>query len=57
MRILIALVFGMTLAGFGSIAWANPGDVSAPPTLTIPFDEETETAVQAEVTRQVLTFM
>jgi hypothetical protein len=45
MRILIALVFGMTLAGFGSIAWANPGDVSAPPTLTIPFDEETETAV------------
>jgi hypothetical protein len=57
MRNLIALVFGMTLAGFGSIAWANPGDVSAPPTLTIPFDEETKTAVQAEVTRQVLTFM
>ena len=56
MRNLIALVFGMTLAGFSSIAWANPGDVSAPPTLTIPFDEETD-AVQAEVTRQVLTFM
>lgn len=57
MRDLIALVLGVSLTGFTSIAWANPEDVPAPPTFTIPFDEEDEATLQAEVTRQVLTFL
>jgi hypothetical protein len=57
MRDLMALVLGVSLAGFTSIAWANPEDVPAPPTFTIPFDEEDEATLQAEVTRQVLTFL
>jgi len=57
MRDLIALVLGVTLAGFTSVAWANPKDVPAPPTLTIPFDEKDQATLQAEVTRQVMTFL
>lgn len=57
MRDLMALVIGMTLAGFTSIAWANPEDIPVPPTFSIPFDEEDESTLQAEVTRQVLTFL
>lgn len=54
---LMALVLGMTLAGFTSIACANPEIVPAPSPLAIPFDEEDETALQAEVTKQVVTFV
>jgi hypothetical protein len=54
---LIALVLGMMLAGFTHFAWANPEDDPAPPTFTIPFDEEDEASLQAEVTRQALTFL
>jgi hypothetical protein len=57
MRDLMALVLGVMLVGFTSIAWANPEDSPAPPTFTIPFDEEDEATLQAEVTRQVLTFL
>lgn len=57
MRNFIALVLGVMLAGFTSIAWANPKDVPAPPTFTIPLDEEDEATLQAEVTKQVLTFL
>lgn len=54
---LMALVLGMTLAGFTSIACANPEIVPAPSPFAIPFDEEDETALQAEVTKQVVTFL
>ena len=57
MRNLIALVLGVMLAGFTPFAWANPEAAPAPPTFTIPFDEEDEAALQAEVTRQVLAFL
>jgi hypothetical protein len=57
MRDFIALVLAVMLAGFTSMAWANPKDVPAPPTLTIPFDERAEATLEAEVTRQVLTFL
>jgi hypothetical protein len=57
MHCLIALVLGVVLTGFTSIARANSEDAPTSPTLTIPFDEETEAALQAEVTRQVLTFI
>ncbi|HSQ50413.1 MAG TPA: hypothetical protein VLL94_04015 [Nitrospiraceae bacterium] len=54
---LIAVVLGMTLAGFTSIASANPEIVPAPSPFPIPFDEEDQTTLQAEVTRQVVTFL
>jgi DNA-binding transcriptional ArsR family regulator len=57
MHCLIALVLGVVLTGFTSIARANSEDAPTPPTLAIPFDEETEAALQAEVTRQVLAFL
>jgi hypothetical protein len=57
MRNLIALVLGVMLIGFTHFAWANPLNIPAPPTFTIPFDEEDEATLQAEVTRQVLTFL
>src|SRR4029077_2677008 len=57
MHCLIVLVLGAVLTGFTSIVWANSEDAPTPPALTIPFDEETEAALQAEVTRQVLTFI
>jgi hypothetical protein len=57
MRDLIAPVLGMILIGITPFAWANPEDVPAPPTFTIPFDEEDEATLQAEVTKQVLTFL
>jgi hypothetical protein len=57
MRNFIALVLGVMLTGFTSMAWANPKDVPAPPTFTIPLDEEDEATLQAEVTKQVLTFL
>ena len=54
---LIAMVLGIMLAGFTPFTWASPEDALAPPTFTIPFDEEDEANLQAEVTRQVLTFL
>ena len=57
MRNFIALALGVMLTGFSPFVWANPEDAPAPPTFTIPFDEEDEAALQAEVTRQVLAFL
>lgn len=57
MRNLIALALGVMLTGFTPFAWAAPEDAPAPPTFTIPFDEEDEATLQAEVTRQALTFL
>ena len=57
MRNPLALMLGVMLTGFTSTAWTNPKDVPAPPTFTIPFDERDEATLQAEVTRQVLTFL
>jgi hypothetical protein len=57
MRNLLALVLGVSLTGFTPLAWANPEDAPAPPTFTIPFDENDEATLQAEVTKQVLTFL
>jgi hypothetical protein len=54
---LIAMVLGVMLTGFAPFAWASPEDALAPPTFTIPFDEEDEATLHAEVTRQVLTFL
>lgn len=57
MRMFISLVLGMTLTWLTSSAWANSWDVLPPPTFTIPFDEVDEATLQAEVTKQVLTFL
>ena len=57
MRTFIALVVGVMLSGFTPFTWASSEDAPAPPTFTIPFDEEDEATLQAEVTRQVLTFL
>lgn len=57
MRGLIALVLGLMLTGFTPSAWANSDDAPAAPTFIIPFDEEDEVTLQAEVTRQVMTFL
>ena len=57
MHILFALMLGAILIGITPFAWANSEDVAAPPTFTIPFDEEDEATLQAEVTKQVLTFL
>lgn len=57
MRSLLAPVLGVLLTGFTPFAWASPEDALAPPTFTIPFDEEDEATLQAEVTKQVLTFL
>ena len=57
MRDLLALVLGVMLIGFTPFAWGNPLEAPAPPTFTIPFDEEDEATLQAELTRQVLTFL
>jgi hypothetical protein len=57
MHALIALVLGVTLAGFTSVVWANPEKAPASPAFSIPFDEEDEATLQAEVARQVLTFL
>lgn len=57
MRNVIALVLSVMLTGFTSMAWANPKNVPEPPTLTTPLDEEDEATLQAEVTKQVLTFL
>jgi hypothetical protein len=54
---LIALVLGMMLTGFTPFAWADPEDAPAPTTFSLPFDEEDEATLQAEVARQVLTFL
>jgi hypothetical protein len=54
---LLALMMGVILTGFSPFAWANPEDAFAPPTFTIPFDEEDVATLQAEVTKQVLTFL
>jgi hypothetical protein len=57
MSTLIAVVLSVMLAGFVPIAWANPEGTPASPTFTTPFDEEDDASLQAEVTRQVLTFL
>jgi hypothetical protein len=57
MRHLLALVIGVILTGFSPLAWANPEDAPAPPRFMIPFDEKDEATLQAEVTKQVLTFL
>ncbi len=57
MRNLIALALGVMLTGFTPFAWAQPEDAPEPPTFAIPFDEEDEATLQAEVTRQVLLFL
>ncbi|MDE3041539.1 MAG: hypothetical protein KGJ82_13335 [Nitrospirota bacterium] len=57
MRHLIGLMLGVMLTGFPPFAWANPEDAPEAPTFTVPFDEEDEATLQAEVTRQALTFL
>jgi len=57
MRGFIALMLGVMLTGFTPFAGAHSEDTLAPPTLTIPFDEEDDASLQAEVTKQVLTFL
>ena len=57
MYVLIALLLGVTMTGLTPFAWANPWDVLPPPAFTIPFDEEDEATLRAEVTTQVLTFL
>jgi len=57
MSTFIALVLGVMFIGFTHFAWANPLNIPAPPTFTIPFDEEDEATLQSEVTRQVMTFL
>ena len=57
MRNLIALALGVMLTGFTPFAWSQPEAAPEPPTFAIPFDEENEATLQAEVTRQVLLFL
>ena len=57
MRNLLAVMLGMMVAGFTPFAWANPWDTLPPTTFSIPFDEEDEATLQAEVTKQALTFL
>ena len=57
MRYLFALILGMSLTGLTLSAWANAWDALPPPTFTIPFDEVDEATLQAEVTKQALTFL
>ena len=54
---LIGLMLGIMLTGLTPFAWANPENTLASPTFTIPFDEQDEVVLQAEVTKQVLTFL
>jgi hypothetical protein len=54
---LIALMLVVTLTGFTPLAWANPEDALPPPTVRVPFDEKDQATLQAEVTKQVLTFL
>lgn len=57
MRGLTVLMFGLMLTGLALFAWASPDGALTPPTVTIPFDEQDQVALQAEVTKQVLTFL
>jgi hypothetical protein len=57
MRGLTVLMFGLMLTGLAPFAWAIPDGALTPPTVTIPFDEQDEVALQGEVTKQVLTFL
>jgi len=57
MGALIALMFVVTLTGFAPLAWANPEAAFSPPTIRVPFDEKDQATLQAEVTKQVLTFV
>ena len=54
---LIALILGVVLTELAPFAWAHPEDVLTPPTVTVPFDEEEQATLQAEVMKQVLTFL
>lgn len=57
MRGFTALMLAMTLAGTMSTAWADPEAAPPAPAFTLPFDEQDEVALQAEVVRQVQTFL
>jgi hypothetical protein len=57
MRDLTVLMFGLMLTGLAPFAWASPDGALTPPTVTISIDEQDEVALQAEVTKQVLTFL
>lgn len=57
MRGLIALMLSLMLTGFAPFAWAHSEDALAPPSGSLPFDEEDQAILQAEVTKQVLTFL
>jgi hypothetical protein len=50
-------MFGLMLTGLAPFAWASPDGALTPPTVTISIDEQDEVALQAEVTKQVLTFL
>jgi len=57
MRGRIALMLSLMLTGFAPLAWAHSEEALPPPTVTIPFDEQDEVNLQAEITKQVLTFL
>ena len=57
MRDFTAVILAMTLAGTMSTAWADPGAGPPAPEFTIPFGEQDESNLQAELTRQILTFL
>lgn len=57
MRDFTALMLVMTSAGTMSTAWTDPEAAPPAPAFTIPFDEQDESNLQAELTRQILTFL
>ena len=57
MRDFTAVLLAMTLVGTMSTAWADPEAAPPAPAFAIPFDEQDEAALQAEVVRQVQTFL
>src|SRR4029077_5538856 len=54
---LIVSTLVVTLTGLAPLAWAHSVDALTPPIVTIPFDEEDQATLQAEVMKQVLTFL
>jgi hypothetical protein len=57
MRAVLALVLSAVLVGLPTESWADSSPVLPPPTLEIPFDDDDPAVMQAEVGRQVLTFL
>ena len=45
------------LTGLTPFVWAQPEDAGAPTTITTPFEEQYESTLQAEVTKQILAFL